>query len=194
MLPQKRHSGVQLVLCNGICPAQNDGRGGFYLIIEKFAEVFHKYLTLCGVHYGDGITKLHILQFHSLHCGNHIRQLAHAGRLDEHPVGVILLDNLCQRLAKIADQRAADAAGVHFRDLNPGFLQKAAVNADLTKFIFNEHQLLPLIALGNELFNQRCFACAEKTGVNINFCHKKCTFYFENYPYYTTQLQKSKRT
>ena len=53
----------------------------------------------------------------------------------------------------------------------PAFLQKAAVNADLAELVFDQHQLLALIGLLQQLFDERRLARAQKAGNNVNFCH-----------------------
>ena len=70
-----------------------------------------------------------------------VGELADAARLDEDAVRVILVDDLTERLAEVAHQRAADAAGVHLRHLNAGFLHEAAVDADFAELVFNEDEL-----------------------------------------------------
>ena len=56
---------------------------------------------------------------------------------------MILIQHLLQRTAEITHKAAADAAGIHLGDLNPGLLEKAAVNTDLSEFILDQHQLFP---------------------------------------------------
>ena len=99
-----------------------------------------------------------------------------AGRLDQDAVGRILRNDLLERAAEIAHQRAADAAGVHLRDLDAGLLQKAAVNADLAELILDQDELLAVIGLLDHLFDQSRFARAEKAGININFRHKNTLY------------------
>ena len=69
---------------------------------------------------------------------DHIRQFADTGRLDDHPVRMILRNDLFQRLAKIAYQAAANTAGVHLRNIDAGILQETAVNTDLTELILDK--------------------------------------------------------
>ncbi len=111
-----------------------------------------------------------------LHRTDHIAQLAHTGRLDQNAVGVIGLHHLLQRLAEITHQAAADAAAVHFGNVNTRFLQKTTVNADLTKLIFNEDKLFAGIGFRDQLLDERRLSCAQKTGENINFSHKSIFF------------------
>ena len=73
-----------------------------------------------------------------------------------------------QRLAKIANQRTANTAGIHLRNVDTCILQEATVNTDLTKLIFDQNKLFALVGFRNHLFDQCCFASAKKSGKNIN--------------------------
>ena len=77
-----------------------------------------------------------------------------------------------QSLLEVAHQAAADAAGVHLGDLDAGLLEKAAVDADLTEFVFDEHQLFAAVGLGDELADQSGFTGSQKAGEDIDFGHK----------------------
>ena len=178
VLAEKLHSLVQLCLRNAGGTGKNNGRSSFHLIVIELAEVLHIHLDLARIYHSDGIAKLHILAGDLFHCGNDIGELAHTGRLNNHTVGVELLNHLFQRLSEVAHQTAADAAGVHLRNVNAGILQKTAVNANLTKLIFNEDNLLTAVGFLNHLFNQGRFTGAKKTGININFSHSCDTFLF----------------
>ena len=173
MLPQHGNGRVQLALGDGIGTGQDDGGGGFDLIVVELAEVLHIHLDLARVGHGHGVAQRDLVIRHLAHSGDDVGQLAHAGRLDQNTVGMVLGNDLLQRLAKIAHQRAADAAGVHLGDVDAGILQKAAVNADLAELVLDQHQLLPLVTFGDHLFDQGRLARAEEAGENINFCHKK---------------------
>ena len=78
---------------------------------------------------------------------HHVRKLTNAGGLDQNTVGMILLQNLRESLGKITNKRATDAARIHFRDVNARFAEKAAVDSDLTKFVFDQNDLLARISL-----------------------------------------------
>ena len=177
MLPQHGNGRVQLALGDGIGTGQDDGGGGFDLVVVELAEVLHIHLDLARVGHGHGVAQRDLVIRHLAHSGDDVGQLAHAGRLDQNTVGMVLGNDLLQRLAKIAHQRAADAAGVHLGDVDAGILQKAAVNADLAELVLDQHQLLPLVAFGDHLFDQGRLARAEEAGENINFCHKKHLLY-----------------
>ena len=176
LFPQQRNAGIQLVLLHPAGAAQNNGAGVLHLVIEKLAEILHIHLGLGGVHHGGKAVQHHIRHLQILHRTDNVAQLSDAGRLDKDAVGVIGVHHLPQRLAEIPHQTAADAAAVHFGNVEPGLLQKAAVNADLTKLIFNEHQLLAGIGLGNQLLDEGRLAGAQKAGENIDFSHKSIFF------------------
>ena len=175
-LPQQCYTGIQLFPAHTGSPAQNNGAGVLHLIIEKLAKVFHIHLGFGSVHHSGKAVQHHIVHFQVLHRTDHIAQLAHAGGLDQNAVGVIGLHHLLQRLAEIAHQAAADAAAVHFGNVNTRFLQKTTVNADFTKLIFNEDKLFAGISLSDQLLDECRLACAQKTRENINFSHKSIFF------------------
>ena len=176
VLPKHGNGGVQLGLGNGIRPGQDDGGGGLHLVVVELTEVLHIDLDLARVYHGYGVAQGHFLIHDLLHRADDIGQLAHAGGLDENPVGVVLLDNIGQRLAEIAHQGAADAAGVHLGDLNARILQKAAVNADFAEFVLDQHDFLTLVGLGNQFLDEGSLAGSQEAGVNVNFRHNISPF------------------
>ena len=62
--------------------------------------------------------------------------------------------------------------GVDYFTIHAGILQETAVDADLAKLVFNEHQLLTLIGLAEHLLDERGLTGAQKTRYNVDFCHK----------------------
>jgi xanthine/CO dehydrogenase XdhC/CoxF family maturation factor len=72
-----------------------------------------------------------------------IGKLTYTGRFNNNVIRLILFCHHLQGFFKVTFQGAADAAAVDFTDLNASFFQEAAINTDLTKFIFYEHDLLP---------------------------------------------------
>ena len=173
MLPQQGHRAVELGFIHTGSAGQNDGGRGFDLIVVELTEITHIHLYLGGIRHRYSISQLHLRAGNLAYSSHHIGQLAHTGGLDQDPVGGILLQHLLQRLAKVTYQRAADTAGVHFRHLNACLLHKRTVNADLTEFIFDQHQLLSCVALGDQLFDQCGLAGAQEAGENIDLCHSK---------------------
>ena len=178
MLAQQRHGSSQLFFGHILRAAQNDRAGMLDLVEEELAEVLDVHLALGHISHGYKAVQLHrhVLGY-AFHRVDHIGKLAYAGGLDQNTVGVIGFDHLAQRLAEIAHQRAADAAGVHLVDHDAGFLQKTAIDTDLAKFIFNQHYLLALESLGKQLLNQRGLASAQKTGNNINLGHVRISLF-----------------
>ena len=171
VLTQQLHRRVQFCLRNGIGPGQNNGGGRFDLIVIEFTEVLHIDLDLAGIGNGYPIPQAYLFAGDLFHRCHHIGQLAHTGGFDDDPVRVVFGDHFIQSLSKIAHQGAANAAGIHLRDVDPGFLQETAVNADLTEFVFDEHQLLAAIGFLDHLFDEGGLTCTQETGINVNDCH-----------------------
>ena len=171
VLPQQVHHRLQLGLGHTRGAAEDDGTGVLDLVVEELAEVLHIHFALSGVGHGGEAVENGLLHLQALNGPDDVRQLAHAGGLDEDAVGMVLLHHLAQGLSEVAHQAAADAAGVHLGDLDAGVLQKAAVDADLAEFVLDEHQLFALISLLDQLLDERGFAGAQKSGKNIDFCH-----------------------
>ena len=164
--------------------AQDDAGCVADLVIIELAKVLHIHFDL--VHIGHSHKAVQADRqglAHTLNSAGHITQLANAGRLDQDAVRVISLHDLFQCLAEVAHQGAADAAGVQLVDLNACLTHKAAVNADLAEFVFDQHDLFALERFLDELFDQGRFACTQKAGENINFsylfCHGNIPFYLK---------------
>ena len=172
VFPQHFHGGIQLLLGNGVGTGEDDGGSSLHLIVVELTEVLHIDLYLTGIHNCHGIAQSHILIGNLIDSANNIGQLAHAGGLNEDPLRIILVDNLLQRLAEITHQRAADAAGVHFGDIDARILQETAVNANLTELVLDKHQPLACIGLLNHFLNEGGLACTQEATVNINLSHK----------------------
>ena len=178
-LAQHGHGGGNLFRVGALGAAEDDAAGVADLVVVELAEVFHVQLDLVHIRHSDKAVELDGQMLgHAFHGAGHIAELADARGLDKDAVGVVLLDNLFQRLAEIADEAAADAAGVQLVDLDAGFLQKAAVDADFAEFVLNEHDLLALKGFLNQLFDKRCFACAQKTGKNVYLGHCSASFFY----------------
>ena len=176
LLPQQGHTGIQLFLAHPGRTAQNNGAGMLHLVIEELTEVSHIHLGLGGIHHSGKSVQHHIVHFQVLHRPDDIAEFAYTRGFNEDTVGVIGIHHLPQCLAEIAHQTAADAAAVHLGNVDARLLQKAAVNADLAKLIFNEDKLFAGISLSDQLLDERRFARAQKSGENINFCHKSIFF------------------
>ena len=165
---------MKLLLGNTIGTGQHDCGSGFHLIVIKLAKVLHINLDLTCIYHRNGIAQGHTLYL--FHRCDHIRQLAHTGGLDDDAFRGIGIQRLPQSLTKIAHQGAANAAGVHLRNIDTGILQKTAVNADLTEFVLDQHQLLSCVCLLNHFLDQGGFTCTQKAGINIDNCHSFRSF------------------
>ena len=169
-----RDRSLQLLFRNVLGTAQHDRSGALHLVVVELAEVLHVHLDLAHVRDGDQAVHLHLAVFRDLlDCPAHVGELADARRLDQDAGRRELLHDLLQRLAEIADQRAADAAGVHLGDVDAGVFQETAVDADLTELVLDEDDLLALERFFDQLFDQRRLAGAEETGNNVDLCHCK---------------------
>ena len=132
---------------------QQDGTGMRHLILEKLTEVLEVHLGLERVNNGYKAVQLN-LEVRVLYRSDNIRQLADAGRLDQDAVRMVLVHNIVQRLAEVANQRAADAACVHLVYNNAGILEEAAVNADLTELVLDQNNLLTLERIGQQTLDE----------------------------------------
>ena len=171
VLAQQSDAGFKLFGLDTVRAAQNDGVCVLDLIVIELAEVLHIHFALVCIGNGGEAIQRNVFHVQVLHGTDHIAQLAYAGRLDQNAVRVVGLQHLTQRLAEVAHKAAADAALAHLGDFNAGVLQKAAVNGNLTELVFDEDELFALKSFGNQLADQRGFACAEEAGKNIDFRH-----------------------
>ena len=150
--------GIQLVLCDVACSRQDDGAGVLDLILVELLKVLQVDLALAGVDDGNGAADFGALDL--LDRCNDIGEFADAGGLDEDTVRGELLDDFLQRGAEVTHEGAADAAGVHFCDLDAGFLEETAVDTDLSELVLDEDEFLSLISVGDEFLDERGFTCA----------------------------------
>ena len=168
---QKLNAFIQLLLGESVGVAEDDGARVFHLILIELAEVGHIDPRLLRVDDGRESVQFDPVILQILYSDDHVTQLAYAGRLDQDPVRIIGVDDFVERAPKIPHQRTADASGIHLVDLYSGVLQESAVDADLTEFVLDQHDLLIFICFGNQFSDQRCFACSQKSRKNIYFCH-----------------------
>ena len=143
--------------------AHDDRTGVGYLVVEELAEILHIHFAFARVHNRGKGVQHDLVAADALHGLDHVRKFTDARGLDQNAIRMELGKYLLQRLAEIAHKAAADAAGIHFGDLNTCVLQKAAVDADLAEFIFDQNQFFALIAVLDQLFDQRGLAGAQKT-------------------------------
>ena len=171
MLPEKGYIGIQLIRAYLAGAAEYNCVGVLYLVVEELPEVLHVHLALVCIHNGREAVELQGVRAYVLHRPYNVAELAHAGGLYKYAVGGVLVHNLPERLAEVAYQAAADAAGVHLGNLYPGVLHEAAVYAYLAEFVLYEHQPFALVGLGYELLYKGGLASAQKAGKNINLGH-----------------------
>ena len=163
--------GLVETLLRALCGArEQDSACVRDLILEELAEVLEVHLGLERVNDGDEAVELNVKVRVLNRCDN-VGELADAGRLDEDAVGVVLVDDVVQRLAEITDERAADAACVHLVDNDACVLEEAAVDADLAELVLDQNDLFALERVREQTLDERGLACAQKTGDNINFSH-----------------------
>jgi hypothetical protein len=172
VLTKKRHCVIQLLLGDGIGTGQNDGSSGFHLVIIELAKVLHVDLHLICIHNCHSATQNHVFTGNLLNSTDDIGQFANTGGFNDNAVRMVVMDDLGQGLAKIAHQAAANTTGVHLGNIDAGFLQETAVNADLTEFVFDQHDLLALVGFFEQLSDERGLTGTEEAGENINFGHK----------------------
>ncbi len=146
---------IQTLFADVLGTAQHDGASALQLIDIELTEVLDIHAALGGVAYGGHAAHFYFAfaQNRLYRCGN-IRQLADAGRLNDDAIRCVLAQHIAQCLFKVTDQCAADAAGIHFVDLNAGVLQETAVDADFAELILNQNDLLTLERTFQQLANQ----------------------------------------
>ena len=106
-----------------------------------------------------------------LNCLDYVGKLAYSGGLDENTVGSILVDYLFQSNCEISYERATDATGIHFVDLNSRLCKESTVDSDLTEFVLYENDLFSVVCFFNELFDKSGLSRSEKARKNIDLCH-----------------------
>ena len=93
-----------------------------HLVDKELTEVLNIQLCLGRIDHNDRTVEFYaVSQIRRLDGSYHIGELAHTGRLDHDTVRGKLCHDILKCRSEITYQRAADAAGVHLRDLDPGF-------------------------------------------------------------------------
>ena len=161
-LAKKSNCRRQLVLTHTARAAEYDGIRMLDLVVIKLAKILHIHTALGGIGDCNGTTQHHILAKHVTHRAAHVRKLAHTRGLNENTVGRKALQHLHECLSKVTHERTADATAVHFGDLDARLAQKAAVDADLAKFVLNENHLLVRVGFLQQFFDERGLARSQK--------------------------------
>ena len=161
VLTEKSYAlGNLLVLC-GLCVREDDCRCMLDLVIIELAKVLHIHLALIYVGNGGKAVEL-CANTCVLHRLDNVGKLADTRWLDNYSVGVVLLKHLNQRLGEIANERAADAAGVHLGNVDACIGKEASVNADFTKLVLDKHEFLTRIRFLNKLLDKGGLTCSEE--------------------------------
>ena len=177
MLAEQSHSGLDLGGGGGVGVGEDDASGVLHLIVEELTEVLHVHLALARVHHGGEAVQHSPFGGGALDGADDVGELAHARGLDEDAVGGVLGQHLGQSLAEVAHEGAADAARIHLVDLDARLGEEAAVNADLTEFVFDEHQLFACVGLGDELFDECGLTGSQEAGENVDLGHNSSLLY-----------------
>ena len=191
MLTDQGNRCIQLVLCDHIGTRQNDGGCGFDLVVVELTKVLHVNLHLTCIADSNGIAQSDFIVGDLLNGTQNIGQLANTGGFDDNTVRIVLGDHFLQSLAKVTDQAAADATGIHFGDVDAGILQEAAVNTNLSELIFDQNQLLTLVSLRDHLLDQGSLTGTQETRVNVNFCHNCTPSVHKISPYIIAPIKQS---
>jgi hypothetical protein len=171
MLLKKSHTIRDLLIGNISGVAEDDATCIRNLIVEKFAEILHMHLALVRVNNGGKAVKLSTFGVGILNRLDNVGKLTYTRGLDKNAIGGIFSDNLLESLSKIANQRAADTSRIHFVYLYACLGKKAAINTDLTEFIFDKNDFFTLVRFFNKLLYKSGLSRTEKARENVNFSH-----------------------
>ena len=77
VLPQEGHRSVQLLLADGIGPAENNGRRRLDLVVIDLPKIAHIDLTFSSIGHSHRIAQLHLIIGNLFYSSNHIAELPH---------------------------------------------------------------------------------------------------------------------
>ena len=152
---------IELLLLDVRCSRENDGACVLDLVLVELGEVLEVNLALACV--DNSYCSADLSVFNLLDSCNYIGELADTRRLDDDAVGVESADDVLKCRSEVAYERAADASGVHLRDLDSGLLQESAVDADLSELILDENDLLIVVSVSYEFLDESCLSGSQKT-------------------------------
>ena len=187
VLTYQSHSLVDLLLCNPCGVAENDRACAFDLVVKEFTEILHIHLAFLRIYHGSVAVQKQSFIVKTFYRADNVRKLANARRFNDDALRCVVFNHLRKRFAKIAHERTADTARVHFVDSNTCIGKKARVNADLTKFVFDQHNLFAGVSFFEQLFDQCGLARTQKAGYNIGFN----TVYHKNHLQFIFELHFS---
>ena len=162
MLSDKLHCGINLLVLCVIGVRKNDAGCISDLIVVELTEVLHIHLALVSIGNGSKAIELGILSLYRLNRLNNVGELSYSAGLNNHSIGMELLEHLRESLREISNERAADTTRVHLGDLDTCILKESSVNADLAELIFYENYLLTAVRFLNKLLYKRSLSRAEK--------------------------------
>ena len=143
----ERNCFLKLLLAYLFGMAEHNAACILNLVVKEFAKILHIHFALCRIYNGCAGINFRTGKVSANYRFGNVAKLANAGRFNYNPIGRKLLVHLFKCLGKIANERAANTAGIHLGNLNSGILHKSAVNANFTKLVFYKNKLLALIRL-----------------------------------------------
>ncbi len=153
-------SGFEPVRVAYVGVAENYTARGLYLIVKELAEVFHIHFAFSRVDYRGVSVYNAVVQARAFDRADNVGKLADARRLYQDTVGAVFRVHLFQSFRKVADERTADTARIEFVYLNARVLQKSAVDAYLSEFVFYQYEFFACVSFLYKFFDKRGFACA----------------------------------
>ena len=163
MLSDKLNGGVNLLILRILGMGKHDAGSVSDLIVIELTEILHIHLTLIGVGNCSEAIKLCIGSLDRLNSLDNVGELTYSAGLDNHSVGMELLEDLSESLREISNERATDATGIHLGDLDTCILKESSVNADFAELIFYENYLLTAVRFLNKLLYKRSLSRSEKS-------------------------------
>ena len=161
--PDLFHSLLHFGIIRNVCTAQDDSSSRLHLVSIELAKVLQVHFAFLYIHHCGGAVQHHVrICLHALNRFLDVGELSDSGWLNEDPVRMVGVNDLFQRSAKVPHKGAADTSGIHFPDLYSGLLEEASVDADLTELVLNEHDLLSLKSLFQQLLDERRLAGSQK--------------------------------
>ena len=104
MLTYELYCLLNLECLGNVGVREDNGGCVLNLIVEELTEVFHIHLALTCIDNGGEAVKLCSFGFNTANCTDNVGKLANTRGLDDYSVGVVLFENLCKRLGKVANE------------------------------------------------------------------------------------------
>ena len=162
VLTKKSNRFLYLMLLCALRMREDNGRRVGNLVVIELAEVLHIHLALINVSNRGKSVKHSVVRINILHRTDNVRKLTYSRGLNNNSVGRIFNEHLLKSLRKIADERTANATGIHLGYFNSRISEEPAVNSYLTEFVFDKHNLLSGVRFLYKLLYKSGFSGAEK--------------------------------